>query len=133
MVEHLPKIEAVFNGIALFCMVNAVIYARKRRLTAHRKWMMGALASSGVFLGCYLTYHFLADAKVYQGSWGVIYYPILVTHIILAALVPFLVAWVVFLGFRRSGINHRRIARWVFPIWGYVSVTGILVFFFVHT
>lgn len=126
-------VEAIFNGIALICMLVAVFHAKKKNYEAHKGWMMAALTSSAIFLGCYLVYHILGQEKAYEGEWPLVYYPILITHIILAAIVPILVGMSVYLGISDQRERHRRWVRWSFPIWVYVSVTGIAVYIFVHT
>ena len=91
--------------------------------------MLSAFAVSIVFLTCYLIYHCHKLASVeFQGPAGVrpVYYTILITHVVLAATVPFLAGITIYLGLADRRQEHRRLARWTFPIWLYVSVTGVV-------
>jgi uncharacterized membrane protein YozB (DUF420 family) len=107
------------------------IKSGKREL--HKKLMLSAVSSSAIFLGLYLVYHFNVDSKQYEGSFGFIYFPVLISHIILAITVPFLVGKILWHAFRNEMAIHKKWARVTFPIWAYVSVTGIVVYFMVHT
>lgn len=133
MIEHLPLIDACLNATAFVLMCAAIAAAIAKRIRLHRILMSAAILASVVFLGCYLTYHFNAAPKPYLGTVPWLFYPILISHIILAVSVPFLVGYMVFHGNWGDLVKHRRMARYAFPIWAYVSVTGVLVYWFVHT
>ena len=92
--------------------------------------MMGAFVVSGIFLASYLTYHFTYPSTRYGGEgWDrTAYLFVLMTHIVLAAVVPFMSFVALFHAFRRRFDRHRRVTRWLLPIWLYVSVTGVVIF-----
>ncbi len=128
----LPFIEACFNGLALAWMLLGLVAIRMNLKNTHRLCMVIALLSSAVFLGCYIVYHLTADPVYYQGDWRITYYFILVSHIILAAVTPFLVGITVFRAIKGQWPQHRWWAKRTLPIWAYVSITGILVYYMVH-
>lgn len=125
----LPFWEACFNGLALVLMSCGLFQVKvKGSVVLHRYCMLLALVSSSVFLTLYLIYHFLYEPKVYQGSWGMVYYPMLISHVILAATIPILVGTTVFWALRGLIDRHRKWAKITFPLWYYVSLTGLLIY-----
>jgi putative membrane protein len=129
-VGWLPFVNATFNGLSAVCMTCGVVAIRRRRRDVHQRWMLTALASSGVFLVSYVTYHALhGDSRFLgQGAIRPIYFAILISHIGLSVLALPLVLSTVYLSLSGRFAQHRRLARWTFPIWLYVSVTGVVVF-----
>jgi uncharacterized membrane protein YozB (DUF420 family) len=103
---------------------------RLRRIDLHRKFMIAAFAVSSLFLICYLVYHAQVGSVPFprQGFVRPLYFTILITHVVLAATVPPLAIVSMTRGLQGRYPQHRRIARWTFPIWLYVSVTGVLVY-----
>ena len=89
---------------------------------------MSAFLCSIVFLSCYLYYHAHVGHVKYAGAWGAVYYPILLTHTVLAVLVVPMILRTLFLAVKERFEEHRAAARWAFPIWLYVSVTGVIVY-----
>ena len=135
-IESFPLINASLNGIAtMFLIAGGIIIKRDRsRRTAHRNAMVSALVCSAAFLACYLYYHYHAGSTPYQGQ-GVlryIYFAILITHIPLAGLmVPFILAAVYF-AFRGQFDRHVRIVKYLYPVWLYVSVTGVIIYLMLY-
>jgi len=129
-VGWLPFVNAAFNGLSAICITAGVLAIRRRRRDVHQRWMLSALASSGVFLVSYVTYHaFHGDSKFLgQGAIRPIYFIILISHILLSVFALPLVLSTVYLSLSGRFPQHRRLARWTFPIWLYVSVTGVVVF-----
>jgi putative membrane protein len=129
-VAWLPFVNAFFNGLEAFCIAAGVAAIRGRRRDVHRRWMFSALASSAVFLVSYVTYHaFHGDSRFLgQGAIRPIYFFILISHILLSVFALPLVLSTVYLSLSGRFPMHRRLARWTFPIWLYVSVTGVVVF-----
>ena len=131
----LPAVNAVLNATAAVLLVVGYMLIKQRREVAHRRTMYVAFATSIVFLTCYLAYHY--DLKSRTGASGVpfrgpppvsyVYYTILITHVVLALTVPVLASWTIYLGLRDRHPAHRRLARWTYPIWLYVSVTGVVI------
>ncbi len=132
MVSWLPHINATLNAIALVLLLTGLWHIRHGREVSHRRTMLSAFAVSIAFLCCYLIYHAIVRHQTLPGSiqgiWRTAYYIMLASHIVLAALVPMLALATIFMGLRDRRIAHRRLARITFPIWVYVSITGILVY-----
>ena len=135
-VHDLPKIEAALNAVATGLITAGFIYIRRERRGAHRACMLSAAAASALFLVFYLTYHALMrGAHTPFGGTGAIraaYLVILWTHIPLAALIAFLVPRTFIFALRGDYGRHAAWARVTFPIWYYVSGTGVLVYLFLY-
>jgi putative membrane protein len=135
-VHDLPAIEASLNAVATALITAGFILIRKGNRGAHRACMLSAAVASALFLAFYLTYHALMrGAHTPFGGTGAIrrvYLAILWTHIPLAALIAFLVPRTFVFALRGEFERHRRWARVTFPIWYYVSVTGVLVYLFLY-
>jgi uncharacterized membrane protein YozB (DUF420 family) len=133
-VQDLPVLNAVLNTIATILLLLAFSKIRQRKIEEHRRLMLAAFSVSVLFLVCYLTYHYSAGVVRFTkpGVVRTIYLWILVTHTILAAIVPFLAVITLFRGLKRQDARHRRIAKWTFPIWLYVSVTGVVVYLLLY-
>jgi uncharacterized membrane protein YozB (DUF420 family) len=132
----LPALNATLNAIAGVLLVIGFVLIRQRKIQAHRKVMIWAFCVSVVFLASYLLYHYLrGGVSTPFGGEGVIrpiYFTMLISHIILAAIVPVLAIISINRGLARRYDKHRKIARWTLPIWLYVSVTGVLVYFMLY-
>ena len=127
-VQDLPGVNASLNALSACLLVAGWLLIRSRRVLAHRVCMVAAFCCSVVFLAGYLYYHARMGAVHYHGPWRAVYFPILITHTILAALVPPLALRTLFLAVKGRFEEHRRAARWALPIWLYVSVTGVVVY-----
>jgi putative membrane protein len=136
LVPLLPHVNASLNALATVLLVAGYVLIKQRRETAHKWTMLACFAVSIVFLACYLTYHAIAGSKEFPSypppAIRYTYYVILVTHIVLAALVPFLAIATIATGLWDLRLWHLRIARWTFPIWLYVSITGVLVYLLLY-
>ena len=133
----LPHINAVLNGIATVLLIAGYVLIRLRREAAHRRTMLACFCVSVFFLACYLTYHANTAAvnrfPTYPpAAIRYCYYCILLTHIVLAGLVPLLAITSIYLGLRDHRTAHRRLSRWTFPIWLYVSLTGVIVYLMLY-
>ena len=131
-VENLPAVNASLNGLATLLLLAGFWAIKvKHNTNLHRTFMGAALACSAVFLSCYLYYHYNAGAMTKfegEGAIRLLYFAILITHIPLAALMtPFILAAVWF-AIRGQFARHQKIVRWVWPVWMYVSVTGVLIY-----
>jgi putative membrane protein len=128
----LPHVNAALNGLAGLLLVVGYVLIKQRREIAHRNAMLAAFGTSVVFLGCYLTYHYFAGSKHFPRHYGdairYAYLAMLASHVVLAAAVPFLAVWTIYLGYANQRARHRYWAWYTFPIWLYVSVTGIAVY-----
>lgn len=129
-VRDLPTVNATLNATAAVLLVAGYILIRRRRIAAHRRVMLTAFAVSVVFLICYLIYHAQVGSVHFPGTGPVrtVYFTILITHTILAACVPVLAIITLNRALKARFDKHRQIARWTFPIWLYVSVTGVVVY-----
>ncbi|MBX3178405.1 MAG: DUF420 domain-containing protein [Candidatus Hydrogenedentes bacterium] len=135
-VDSLPAINASLNGVATLLLIGgfwAIKFRNDRDL--HKKFMAAALVCSALFLSCYLYYHYNAGAMTpfeKQGAIRVVYFTILITHIPLAALMtPFILAAVWF-ALRGQFDRHKMIVKWVWPVWIYVSITGVLIYLMLY-
>lgn len=133
-VAILPGLNASLNASATVFLVLGYVLIRQRRTEAHRAAMLSALACSVLFLASYLYYHAQAGSTRFPGTGlpRTIYLTILLTHTVLAATVPFLAGITVFRALRGRFDRHRAIARWTLPIWLYVSVTGVVIYWMLY-
>ena len=139
-IDWMPRINASLNGIATILLLLGFRWIKRGRTELHKKTMLTAFAVSCVFLACYLVYHFAlrhytgSSSKSFQATGAVkhIYLVILVSHIILAFFVPPLAATTILKGLRGQWDSHRRFARITFPVWLYVSVTGVIIYLVVY-
>jgi len=132
--QALPTVNASLNALATVLLVIGYVLIRRRKLIAHRNVMTAALVCSVLFLISYLVYHAEAGSKTFPGTGGVrtLYLTILLTHTVLAAAVPFLAGITVVRAWRKRYPQHMKIARWTLPIWLYVSVTGVVVYWMLY-
>lgn len=130
----LPHLNATLNGISFVFLSAGYAFIRKGRKEAHRRCMLGALAASSLFLVSYVVYHANAGSRPFTGQ-GIIrpvYFLILITHVVLAAAIVPPVIVTVRRALKGDFQRHRRIARWTWPLWMYVSVTGLLVYLLLY-
>ena len=137
MIHLLPHVDASLNAIATVLLITGYIQIRRGHETAHKRTMLTCFGVSVVFLGCYLTYHFNVGSKPFPKvgypSWVRIgYLVLLASHVVLAAIVPWMAIATIYLGLRDRRAAHRRLARWTFPIWLYVSITGVAVYLILY-
>lgn len=130
----LPTVNAVLNSTSAIFLLIGYRYIRAKNIDRHRICMIIAFCSSILFLVSYLTYHYLAGSKHFPGTGSArtIYLAILLSHTILASLVPPLAILTLYRGLKGKYDKHRKIARWAFPIWLYVSITGVVVYWMLY-
>jgi uncharacterized membrane protein YozB (DUF420 family) len=133
-VHPLATTNAVLNSIATVLLVAGWRFIKRGNVRAHRAAMMAAFLVSAVFLVCYLSYHWLVGHVPFrgQGAVRVVYFSILITHIVLAAAVPVLAIAMFALAWRGRWESHRRLGRVALPIWLYVSVTGVVIYLMLY-
>ena len=126
----LPHLNAALNAASFLLLVAGLYNVWRGNVTAHRRLMISALAVSGLFLVSYVAYHSQYGSVRFTGQGLVrpVYFFILITHIILAAAIVPLVFVTVRRALRGDNERHRRVARWTYPLWLYVSVTGVVVY-----
>ncbi|MDE3154559.1 MAG: DUF420 domain-containing protein [Acidobacteriota bacterium] len=132
--NDLPALNAILNSTAAVLLVAGYVFIRQHRMAPHRACMLAAIAVSAAFLVSYLVYHAqVGDVRFPgHGAIRVLYFVILIPHVILAMFVLPLALVTATLGLRARYATHRRIARWTFPIWLYVSVTGVIIYLMLY-
>lgn len=134
--ESLPTLNACLNGISTILLTIGFICIKTGSEKAHRKCMISAFSVSVIFLFFYVLHKILVKGVhtsfAGEGIWGYIYYTMLATHIVLAMAIVPLVLTTLTLAIRDKREKHKAWAKWTFPIWYYVSVTGVLVYMFLY-
>ena len=136
MIEMLPHLNATLNAVATVLLVVGLLLIKRGDERLHKATMVSAFAVSAVFLVCYLIHKAFKGTTEFPreayptAAYG--YYALLISHFTLAMAVPVLAIWAIVLGFKDRREQHRKIAKWAFPIWLYVSVTGVLVYFMLY-
>lgn len=132
--RNLPALNAVLNATAFVLLVWGYTLIRRRRVQAHKRVMISAFAVSVAFLVSYLIYHYQVGAVRFQRTGAIrgVYLSILLTHTVLAALVPLLAVMTLRRALRGRFDRHRALARWTLPVWLYVSVTGVVVYWMLY-
>ncbi|HEX9406428.1 MAG TPA: DUF420 domain-containing protein [Thermoanaerobaculia bacterium] len=136
LVEVLPAINATLNATSGVLLLIAYVLIKRKRIAQHRRFMLAACFTSIAFLCCYVLNHYLRHGVVthFKGMGAIrpIYFTLLTTHTVLAMVIVPMAILSVWNGLKMRVPQHRRIARWTFPLWMYVSVTGVLVYFFLY-
>lgn len=130
-IAYLPGANALFNSFSALCLVLGYISIRRGKRVVHMRFMVGATSFSALFLLSYITYHYFHGDTRFPGHGWIrpTYFFILITHISLSMVALPLILGTLWHALRSQFRFHRRIARWTFPVWLYVSVTGVLVYF----
>jgi len=125
-----PAINATLNASSGLLLLLGYYFIRRKNIQLHSACMIAACVTSVLFLSCYLYYHFHHGSTRFQGEgvWRVVYFSILISHTILAVVIVPMVIRSLVLGLKRQDENHRRIARKTFPLWVYVSITGVVIY-----
>jgi putative membrane protein len=133
-IADLPALNATLNALAAVFLVAGYAAIRAGRRTLHKRCMLGALTTSALFLTSYVVYHANAGSVPFtgQGAVRVVYFAILLTHVVLAAAILPLALITTARGLRSQFARHVRIARWTLPIWLYVSVTGVVIYLMLY-
>ena len=126
----LPALNAALNGLSATALLVGYTFIRARNIAAHRASMMTAFAFSTLFLVCYILHHYLHGDVRYpiHAAWRSVYLPILASHIVLAIVALPLVLVTFFFSLSGRIPQHRKVARWTFPLWLYVSITGVVTY-----
>lgn len=129
--SFVPAVNAVCNALSATCLVAGFLFIRRRSVQAHRLSMVAAFVFSAVFLVGYLGYHAVHGDTKFAGTGPLrtVYFSILISHILLSISVVPLALTSFYLAFRKAFDRHKRLNRWFLPIWLYVSVTGVIIFF----
>ena len=132
-VSMLPITNAFINSVTAFLLILGYVFIRKKKVEAHKIVMLTAFGTSTLFLASYVVYHwFKSGPKAYLGDYQTIYYIILFSHIILAAIIIPLALFTLYRGWTNDIKRHKKIARITLPIWLYVSITGVLIYLMLY-
>ena len=132
--SDLPAVNASLNALSACLLGMGYYFIRNGRTKAHRNCMIAAVVSSTVFLTCYLIYHAHAGRTVFRNpAWfRPIYLTLLLTHTVLAVVILPLIGFTLYRAGKGQFDRHRKIARWTWPLWMYVSVTGVVIYFLLY-
>jgi putative membrane protein len=130
----LPLLNAFLNSLSAVLLCSGYIAIRRRCVLLHKTCMLTACFTSALFLISYLTYHYHMGSKPFtgQGSIRLVYFTILISHTILAAVIVPLVVLTLTRAWKAQWIRHQRLARWTLPLWLYVSVTGVVIYLMLY-
>ena len=130
----LPTLNAILNATSAVCVVSGFLFIRRGRINAHRACMIAALIASALFLVSYLYYHAQVGSVPFQGQGWIrpVYFTILISHTVLAVVIVPLVLVTLTRALRGRFDRHKQIARWTFPLWLYVSITGVIVYLLLY-
>ena len=133
-VSDLPALNATLNATCFVLLTTGYVLIRRGRVAQHRAVMIAAFCTSLVFLTSYLIYHAQIGSKPFrgQGPIRIVYFTILLTHTVLAAAIVPMILMTLSRGLKRQDVRHRALARWTLPLWMYVSVTGVIVYFMLY-
>lgn len=133
-IADLPALNATLNGLSALLLSTGYVLIRRGRRDLHKQFMLAALATSSLFLVSYVIYHANTGSRPFQGTGVVrpIYFAILITHVILAAVIVPLALTTAIRGLKAQYRLHRAIARWTLPLWLYVSVTGVVIYLMLY-
>lgn len=135
-IQDIPALNATLNGLATVLLTIGFVLIKRGNREAHRKVMISACIVSAVFLVGYVAHKWLVQGVHTpfggEGAIRTIYYAMLISHIILAIAIAYLVPRTFWLAIKGNYERHQKWAKWTFPIWYYVSVTGVLVYFFLY-
>ena len=134
-IQDLPIVNACLNALATVFLMLGFVYIKKGNKTAHRNCMISAFVTSAVFLTCYLIYHFSTEVvtKFVEPQWfRPIYFVLLFTHVVLAVVILPLIFITLSRALKERFDQHRKIARWTWPLWMYVSITGVLFYILLY-
>ena len=132
-VSTLPLVNATLNTITTILLIYGYILIRQKKRRLHKNVMLTSFGISGTFLVSYVIYHwFKSGPKEYLGNYSELYFFILITHIVLAAIIIPLALLTLYRGWSENLLKHRRIAKITLPIWLYVSVTGVIIYLMLY-
>ena len=139
-ISDLPAVNASLNALSTVFLTFGYIFIKRKKQDAHRNCMIAAFVTSTIFLVCYVAYHYLLrkttgqSGRPFQGQGIVrpVYFFILITHVILAVIIVPLVLMSLSRGLKQRFEAHKKISRWTWPLWMYVSVTGVLVYLMLY-
>ncbi|MEZ4815204.1 MAG: DUF420 domain-containing protein [Bdellovibrionota bacterium] len=129
--DFFPALNAALNGSAAVLLLLGYVFIKNGKKTAHRNTMISAFLVSSVFLASYLYYHFTYDARPFSGLGAIrtLYFAMLISHVLGAIVLVPGVLGTLFYASKKNWLAHKRWTRWTWPLWMYISVTGVLIYF----
>lgn len=130
----LADVDAALNGVAFVLICAGLLAVKRGNVELHKKLMLAAVATSALFLACYLTYHATCESVKFQGEGAIrpVYFTLLISHIVLAAVQVPLILRTVYLGLKDRREAHKKWAKVTTPIWLYVSITGVVIYWMLY-
>lgn len=130
----LATVNAILNGTSAALLATGYALVRSGRPRAHRAAMLAAFTASALFLASYLAHHATSGSRAFGGQGWIrwVYFPVLISHVVLAAVILPLALGTLYRAWRGQFERHRRLARWTLPLWLYVSVTGVVVYWLLY-
>lgn len=136
----LPAVNATLNGLSAIFLTAGFVFIKRKNKTAHRNCMIAAFVTSALFLACYVTYHTYLGVVLHRGptrfvnppAWRPVYLAILLSHTLLAVVIVPLVFMTLARARKQNFEAHKKIARWTWPLWMYVSVTGVIIYLMLY-
>ena len=129
--SFLPPIYATINGLTAILLVGALMAIKKKKTKVHEYLIRTCLFLSLIFLGCYVAYHMTSDSTMYEGQYEFIYYPLLISHIVLSVAVVPLVLFTFLFAWEGNFKKHKKWTRVTWPLWFYVAASGVVVYLFI--
>ena len=132
--SDLPAVNASLNGLSAVFLVSGFVCIRRKNVVMHRRFMVSAVVTSALFLVCYITYHSKAGRTIFLNPpwFRPIYLTLLLTHTVLAVTIVPLIIITLSRALRQRFDRHKKIARWTWPLWMYVSVTGVIIYLLLY-
>lgn len=127
----LPPFYATLNGLTAVLLILALVFIKQGNMKLHQRTIQACLVISLLFLLCYVAYHMTSDSTAYEGSYKAIYYFILISHILLSVAVIPVVLFTYLFALEGNYTKHKKYTRFAFPIWLYVAVTGVVVYWMI--
>ncbi|MGB2867335.1 MAG: DUF420 domain-containing protein [Bacteroidota bacterium] len=133
-ISDLPALNAILNSTSAILLLMGHRFMKQGNIRAHRSTMIGVFVTSSLFLCSYLVYHAFHGSQLFHGEgWSrPVYFTILISHTILAAAIVPMALVTLWRGLKRQDARHRTIARWTYPVWLYVSVTGVVIYLMLY-
>lgn len=129
--SFLPPFYAGINGLTAILLVGALIAIKNKNVNLHQTLIQASLILSVLFLVCYVAYHITSDPTEYKGELTKVYYPLLISHIVLSVAVIPIVLFTYLFAWQGDFVKHKKWTKIAFPIWLYVAVTGVIVYFMI--
>lgn len=127
----LPSVYATINGITAIFLIGALVAIKMKNMKVHKALIRFALLLSLLFLACYVAYHMTSESTSYEGAYPMVYIPVLISHIFLSVAVVPLVLFTYLFAWQGDFVRHKKWTRFTWPIWFYVAVTGVIVYYMI--